>query len=404
MGSISDDVSVIKSCMEDPTSTACSDKYGAVTNLPGVIAAKCEDSTCSTISQDVSSIKSCMEDPTSTACFDTYGAATNLPGVVTAKCDDSTCSSLRSDLTPLMDCMTDPASADCSATYSSPSSLPVVVAGKCEGSVCSLLETCLTTPADGACTITQSSSLPALVTNLDRCMTSIEDSTCTASYGSPASLVSAGGSGVVGWIQQFKKPAFVQCAYTSSSALSFEDLGSGSTGLTVAAGNIPANCDVGRQYQILPFDQCSHSEPDASTSTHLMPEGLTQSEYVEIKSEGWYKVEFTAMLQTVSDRRFIRADVYKVSSKDPANSCSTQAETCDVALQIRFISRITDIPPDPSDNTDISAHNEGAFHLCSGDKIIVIISKSSSATNNLGDILGGTDSRTILVLTKIWFP
>ena len=57
-------------------------------------------------------------------------------------------------------------------------------------------------------------------------------------------------------------------------------------------------------------------------------------------SEGWYKIEFTALLQRVSDRRFIRADVYKVSSKDPENSCAPRAEACDVALQIRFISRV----------------------------------------------------------------
>ena len=43
-----------------------------------------------------------------------------------------------------------------------------------------------------------------------------------------------------------------------------------SSGLTVAAGNIPANCDVGRQYQILPFDDCTQSEPDASSNTHLL--------------------------------------------------------------------------------------------------------------------------------------
>ena len=54
--------------------------------------------------------------------------------------------------------------------------------------------------------------------------------------------------------------------------------------------------------------------------------------------------------------------------------------------------------------TDITTHNEGAFHLCSGDKIIVIVSKSGSPAQSLGDIFGVTDSRTILVITKIWFP
>ena len=48
-------------------------------------------------------------------------------------------------------------------------------------------------------------SVPALLTNLDKCMTSVEDATCTASYGSSTNLISGGGSGMVGWIQQLSK-------------------------------------------------------------------------------------------------------------------------------------------------------------------------------------------------------
>ena len=55
-------------------------------------------------------------------------------------------------------------------------------------------------------------------------------------------------------------------------------------------------------------------------------------------------------------------------------------------------------------STDITLHNEGAFQLCSGDKILVIISKGGSSTNSIADIFGVTDSRTILVITKTWFP
>ena len=71
--------------------------------------------------------------------------------------------------------------------------------------MCSLLQTCLTTPADSSCSISEATSVPALVTNLDKCMTSVEDATCTASYGSSANLISGGGSGMVGWIQQLSK-------------------------------------------------------------------------------------------------------------------------------------------------------------------------------------------------------
>ena len=66
-----------------------------------ILSGKCEDSTCSTISDDVTPLKSCMDDPSSTACSglttmsyfhsnkginifiqDKYGAVTNLPGVI----------------------------------------------------------------------------------------------------------------------------------------------------------------------------------------------------------------------------------------------------------------------------------------------------------------------------------
>ena len=138
-------------------------------------------------------------------------------------------------------------------------------------------------------------------------------------------------------------------------------------------------------------------------------------------SEGWYKIDFTAGLRKASDARILRADVYKVSSKDETNNCAATTDSCEVALQIRFQSKVsltgrhlinnllassfqlTD-PTDDSKTTDVTLHNEGAFHLCSGDKIIVILSKSGSPTASLGEIFGVTDSRTILVITKIWFP
>ena len=73
----------------------------------------------------------------------------------------------------------------------------------------------------------------------------------------------------------------------------------------------------------------------------MQPEDSSPSEYIEIVSEGWYKIDFTALLRDASDGRIIRADVYKVSTKDPTNSCATVAETCEVALQIRLISRVS---------------------------------------------------------------
>ena len=73
----------------------------------------------------------------------------------------------------------------------------------------------------------------------------------------------------------------------------------------------------------------------------MQPEDSSPSEYIEIMSEGWYKIDFTALLQDASDGRIVRADVYKVSSKDPTDSCNAVTETCEVALQIRLISRVS---------------------------------------------------------------
>ena len=104
------------------------------------------------------------------------------------------------------ECMQTPLSTTCTTSANgAASSLPATVAAKCDTTTCNLLQTCMTTPADAACTITDSTSVPVKVTNLDKCMTSIDDSTCAASYGVTGNLVSSGGSGMVGWIQQFSK-------------------------------------------------------------------------------------------------------------------------------------------------------------------------------------------------------
>ena len=40
---------------------------------------------------------------------------------------------------------------------------------------------------------------------MDKCMTSIEDSTCTSSYGSTTEYISSGGTSLVGWVQQLSE-------------------------------------------------------------------------------------------------------------------------------------------------------------------------------------------------------
>ena len=104
-------------------------------------------------------------------------------------------------------CMASPAGSACSSSsVGGAGSLPVLVASKCDASTCSLLQSCLTSPSDPGCSLASTAgSLPSLVTSLDACMTSVEAASCTASYGASSNLISAGGSGMVGWIQQLSK-------------------------------------------------------------------------------------------------------------------------------------------------------------------------------------------------------
>ena len=78
--------------------------------MPKVVAAKCDGSTCTSLTTDVTALKSCMNDPTATACTTAYAASTTLPAVLTAT---------STDVTPLKSCMTDPTATACTTTYSS---------------------------------------------------------------------------------------------------------------------------------------------------------------------------------------------------------------------------------------------------------------------------------------------
>jgi len=369
----------IAACMTDPTSAACTGTYGGATTLPSVVAGKCDGATCTPLA-------ACMTDPTSASCTGTYGGAATLPSVVAGKCDSTTC-------TPLAACMTDPTSAGCTGTYGGAATLPSVVAGKCNQATCTLLDTCMKTPADASCTITDATSVPTLVNNLDKCMGNIDDSTCTASYG--ATLVSGGGSGMVAWVQQFKKPAIVNCPYTGTGLTSWLT--------TDADGNTPDGCDPATNYEQLTFAQCSHTEPDKTNTFHLAPTPATNTEYVEIKSDGWFKVELTALFRNLNDRRLIRADVFKISSKDPANSCAAKAQACDGLLQLRYTTLFNTASNAGDKDSDVSANNEVAVQLCSGDRILVIISKNGNLGNNVGNVFGTTETRTVLVITKLWY-
>ena len=100
--------------------------------------------------------------------------------------------------------MQQPTTAGCTGSANGGTgSLPASLSAKCDQSTCTLLTNCLTTPADASCTITATTSVPTKLNQLDKCMTSIDDATCTASYGQE--VVSAGKTGLVGWVQQLSK-------------------------------------------------------------------------------------------------------------------------------------------------------------------------------------------------------
>ena len=44
-----------------------------------------------------------------------------------------------------------------------------------------------------------------MLSQVDKCMTNVEDTACTASYGANANLVSSGGKSIVGYVTQLSK-------------------------------------------------------------------------------------------------------------------------------------------------------------------------------------------------------
>ena len=44
-----------------------------------------------------------------------------------------------------------------------------------------------------------------MLSQVDKCMTNVEDTTCTASYGASANLVSGGGKSIVGYVKQLSE-------------------------------------------------------------------------------------------------------------------------------------------------------------------------------------------------------
>lgn len=173
--------------------------------------------------------------------------------------------------------------------------------------------------------------------------------------------------------------------------------------MTLAASGSPAGCDVSKNYEQLTFAKCSQTEPDATNKYHMEPEAATTAKKVTINNDGYFKIEFTALL-TSTDNKITRVEVYKATSKDPSNSCGAITTACTTLIQLRFNSKFLTAPITGDKTGQASTNGEGVFQLCSGDEIIVIASRSGSSTNSLGTVTGDNAGfRTILTVEKVWF-
>ena len=104
LGSLSPDMTTVKTCLNDPTASGCTGTYSGSSSIPGIV------STVPALGTDVTTLKGCMSDPTDPSCTGTYSDATNLNKLV-----DS-----------ISKCMTSPTADDCTSIYSNPTTLPKV--------------------------------------------------------------------------------------------------------------------------------------------------------------------------------------------------------------------------------------------------------------------------------------
>ena len=71
----------------------------------------------------------------------------------------------------------------------------------------------------------------------------------------------------------------------------------------------------------------------------FQPEAATDAKKVTINNDGYFKIEFTALM-TSTDNKITRVEVYKVTSKDPTNSCGAITTACTTLIQLRFNSKV----------------------------------------------------------------
>jgi len=230
--------------------------------------------------------------------------------------------------------------------------------------------------------------------------------------GQTTNYISSGGQGMVGWIQQMRQPSVIQCSLGKDPVLSFPNTAAtdANNDLTTDGGTptaIAPGCDVAKIYEKLTFGTCTKSiQPNSADTYHMEPN--TANDEVTVNQEGLYKVEFTALMKG-TDKKLMRVEVFKITSKDPASSCAATTSVCTTLIQLRTKTELID-DDQPTDVDERTTNGEGVFSFCSTDRILVIASKGGSTTNNLGTITGDSNAdgtsngiRTILTVLKIGF-
>ena len=114
--------------------------------------------------------------------------------------------------------------------------------------------------------------------------------------------------------------------------------GLGSTDVTYSTSTdtVPqANgCSVSKYYEVLKFN-CKQTEPDKTDKYHMELDDTAadSTTKIKIKQNGWYSITFTALLMLNTGQS--RAEIFKISSKNPDSACAATATTCDALLQLR---------------------------------------------------------------------
>jgi len=180
----------------------------------------------------------------------------------------------------------------------------------------------------------------------------------------------------------------------------------GKTAPAWTSGTEPNSCSVlgtsgSQTYAPIVFGACGQTNPDKTDNYHL--KAGTNLDEIQIKRNGWYKIEMSAFMEVQLGSARLSLEVYKVSSKDSSGTCNSITTACTDLLTLEATNDDKSTTGATNAVIYIPANSEGVFALCAGDKIIAVASRTG-ATNTNSDIDGaGTNSKTILTVSTFWY-